>query len=46
MSIQDIKEQVPFIEDYEAQDIKVLLAYIIHKLEILEEEIEELKEIM
>ena len=46
MSIQDIREEIQFIEDYETQDIKVLLAYIIQKLEILEEEVEELKEIM
>jgi|LakMenEpi03Aug12_release.lakeMendotaPanAssembly.Ray.scaffolds.fasta_scaffold6516457_1 hypothetical protein len=43
MELEEIENEIPFIEDYKVEDIKVLFAYIIEKLNLIEDELQELK---
>lgn len=44
MNMEQIENEVNFVEDFEVRDLKVLMAYIIQKLEIIEEELQDIKE--
>lgn len=44
MNMEQIENEVSFVEDFEVRDLKVLMAYLIQKLEIIEEDIQDIKE--
>lgn len=44
MNMEQIENEVNFVEDFEVRDLKVLMAYMIQKLEIIEEELQDIKE--
>lgn len=44
MNIEEIENQIPYVEDMLLTDVKVLLALVIHKLETIEEDIQDIKD--
>lgn len=44
MNMEQIENEVSFVEDFEVRDLKVLMAYLIQKLEMIEEDIQDIKE--
>ncbi len=44
MDIEQIKNEVPFYEDFQTENLKVLLGLIIQKLNNIEERLDEIDE--
>jgi hypothetical protein len=44
MDIEQIKNEVPFYEDFQTEDLKVLLGLIIQKLNNIEERLDDIEE--